>query len=90
MAFYPGAPPSLRHEGNVRRLRAEPELLQVVTAAMTVLIVSNNSVRNMAVPHSANQLAACMPSLPMGAETGANPDDYIVINEANLDLARHE
>ena len=30
-----------------------------------------------------------MPSLPMGAETGANPDDYIVINEANLDLSKH-
>ncbi len=48
VAFYPGASPSLRHEGNVRRLRAEPELLQVVTAAMTVLTILNNSVRNMA------------------------------------------
>jgi hypothetical protein len=54
VAFYPGASPSPRHEDNVRRILPEPELLQVVTAAMTVLIILNIFVRNMAFPRSAS------------------------------------
>ena len=53
MALYPGASPLFRHEDNVGRLLAEPELLQVVTAAMTVLTIPNNFVLNMAFPRSA-------------------------------------
>ena len=45
-----GRSPSLRHEDNVGRPLAESELLQVVTAAMTIL---NNFVLNMSFPCSA-------------------------------------